>query len=96
MTKNKDALRAAIKQADFESVRGNFSFNNNHYPIQDFHSLNVVKRSMVVPHPSSKCGERLQGQLRGQVQDVIFDEPQLLAGAQFNPPCHTLYSSFYV
>ena len=41
---DKDAVRAAIKEADFASVRGDFAFNNNHYPIQDFHMLNVVKR----------------------------------------------------
>ncbi len=41
---NKDAVRAAIKKADFTSLRGAFSFNNNHYPIQDFHMLKVVKR----------------------------------------------------
>ncbi|MEM9584865.1 MAG: ABC transporter substrate-binding protein [Pseudomonadota bacterium] len=41
---DKDAVRAAIKAADFASVRGDFAFNNNHYPIQDFHMLNVVKR----------------------------------------------------
>lgn len=41
---DKDAVRAALKQADFSSLRGDFSFNNNHYPIQDFHMLSVVKR----------------------------------------------------
>ena len=41
---DKDAVRAAIKAADFSSVRGDFAFNNNHYPIQDFHMLKVAKR----------------------------------------------------
>ena len=41
---NKDAVRAALKAADFESLRGDFAFNDNHYPVQDFHMLNVVKR----------------------------------------------------
>jgi branched-chain amino acid transport system substrate-binding protein len=41
---DKDAMRAAIKAADFTSVRGSFAFNNNHYPIQDFHLLEVAKR----------------------------------------------------
>jgi branched-chain amino acid transport system substrate-binding protein len=41
---DKDALREAIKAADFASVRGDFAFNNNHYPIQDFHMLTVAKR----------------------------------------------------
>jgi len=41
---DKDAVRAALREADFNSIRGDFAFNNNHYPIQDFHMLNVVKR----------------------------------------------------
>jgi branched-chain amino acid transport system substrate-binding protein len=41
---DKDAVRAALKEADFTSLRGDFSFSNNHYPIQDFHMLTVVKR----------------------------------------------------
>ncbi len=41
---DKDAVRAALEAADFTSLRGNFAFNNNHYPVQDFHLLNVVKR----------------------------------------------------
>jgi branched-chain amino acid transport system substrate-binding protein len=39
-----DALRAALKKADFTSVRGAFKFNNNHYPIQDFYLTKVGKR----------------------------------------------------
>ncbi|MFK8079562.1 MAG: ABC transporter substrate-binding protein [Granulosicoccus sp.] len=41
---DKDAVRTALKEADFDSLRGDFAFNNNHYPIQDFHMLSVVKR----------------------------------------------------
>ncbi|MGB5863562.1 MAG: ABC transporter substrate-binding protein [Sulfitobacter sp.] len=41
---DKDAVRAALKAAEFKSLRGDFAFNNNHYPVQDFHMLNVVKR----------------------------------------------------
>jgi branched-chain amino acid transport system substrate-binding protein len=40
---DKDALRAAFKKADFKSVRGKFSFNNNHFPIQNFYTRKVVK-----------------------------------------------------
>jgi branched-chain amino acid transport system substrate-binding protein len=40
-----DALRAALKRADFKSLRGSFKFNNNHYPIQDFYLTKVAKRS---------------------------------------------------
>jgi branched-chain amino acid transport system substrate-binding protein len=41
---NKDALRTALMKADFKSLRGNFKFNTNHYPIQDFYLVKVAKR----------------------------------------------------
>jgi branched-chain amino acid transport system substrate-binding protein len=41
--KDKDAFRAALKEADFDSVRGKFSFNTNNHPIQDFYVREVVK-----------------------------------------------------
>ncbi len=41
---NKDALRAALKKANFKSLRGSFKFNTNHYPIQDFYLVKVAKR----------------------------------------------------
>jgi branched-chain amino acid transport system substrate-binding protein len=40
-----DALRAAMRAADFQSLRGNFRFNTNHYPIQDFYLTGVVQRA---------------------------------------------------
>ncbi len=43
-TSDKDALRAALKKADFQSLRGNFKFNANNYPIQDFYLTKVAKR----------------------------------------------------
>jgi branched-chain amino acid transport system substrate-binding protein len=42
---NKDALREAIRAADFQSVRGNFKFGANHYPVQDFWLCKVAKRA---------------------------------------------------
>jgi branched-chain amino acid transport system substrate-binding protein len=41
---DKDALRTALKKADFKSLRGAFKFNNNNYPIQDFYLVKVAKR----------------------------------------------------
>ncbi|HEY2185501.1 MAG TPA: ABC transporter substrate-binding protein, partial [Xanthobacteraceae bacterium] len=41
---DKAKLRAALSKADFKSVRGNFKFNNNHYPKQDFYLVKVAKR----------------------------------------------------
>ena len=40
---DKKSFMAALKQAQFESVRGNFKFNNNHFPIQDMHIFEVTK-----------------------------------------------------
>ena len=41
---DKDAVRAALEAADFTSLRGDFSFNTNHYPKQDFYQLAVKQR----------------------------------------------------
>ncbi len=41
---NKDAVAAALKKADFTSLRGGFKFNTNGYPIQDFYLTRVAKR----------------------------------------------------
>ena len=42
---NREALRAAMMKADFQSLRGSFKFNTNHYPIQDFYLVKVAKRA---------------------------------------------------
>lgn len=40
---NKAALIGAMEKANFRSVRGNFRFDTNHFPIQDYDLLEVVK-----------------------------------------------------
>ena len=40
---DKRAFMAALKAADFKSVRGKFRFNNNGFPIQDQHVFEVAK-----------------------------------------------------
>jgi branched-chain amino acid transport system substrate-binding protein len=42
---NKDAVSAALKKADFTSLRGDFKFNVNGYPIQNFYLTKVAKRA---------------------------------------------------
>jgi branched-chain amino acid transport system substrate-binding protein len=42
---DKDAVRAAIRAAQFTSVRGPFEFGTNHYPVQDFWLCQVAKRA---------------------------------------------------
>lgn len=41
--KDADAFRAALREADFASTRGDFRFGNNQHPIQDFWVRKVVK-----------------------------------------------------
>jgi len=43
-TSDTKALSAAIKKADFKSLRGPFKFNVNGYPIEDFYLTKVVRR----------------------------------------------------
>jgi branched-chain amino acid transport system substrate-binding protein len=45
--KDQDAFRAALKEADFASVRGKFSFGNNQHPIQDIFVREVIKEGDV-------------------------------------------------
>ena len=42
-TSNKDGMRAAMEAANFDSVRGPFTYGNNHMPIQNFYLRKVVK-----------------------------------------------------
>ena len=41
--KNMDGMRAAMKKADYPSVRGKYSYGNNHMPVQNFYLREVVK-----------------------------------------------------
>jgi branched-chain amino acid transport system substrate-binding protein len=41
--KNTDGLVAAMEKANYESIRGKFTFNVNHHPIQDFYLLKAVE-----------------------------------------------------
>ena len=57
---DKDAVREALEAADFESVRGDFSFNTNHFPIQDFYLVEAVKRD--------------DGQYTTEIVEKVFDD----------------------
>ena len=46
--KDADAFRAALKAAEFASVRGDFKFGNNNHPIQDIYVREVVKEGDVI------------------------------------------------
>ena len=42
---DKAKVAAAMKKADFPSIRGGFKFSNNGYPVQDFFLTKVAKRA---------------------------------------------------
>ncbi|QFT91545.1 Leucine-, isoleucine-, valine-, threonine-, and alanine-binding protein precursor [Roseovarius sp. THAF9] len=42
-----DAFRAALKEADFESTRGDFEFSSNNHPVQDIYVREVIKEGDV-------------------------------------------------
>lgn len=42
-----DAFRAALKEADFDSTRGDFMFGDNHHPVQDIYVREVIQEGNV-------------------------------------------------
>lgn len=60
---DKDAVRAQLRRANFTSLRGNFRFGNNQYPIQDFYLVQVAKRA----------DGRFQTELRERVFEAYQD-----------------------
>ncbi|UIJ73571.1 ABC transporter substrate-binding protein [Aurantimonas sp. HBX-1] len=57
---DKDALRAALEAADFTSLRGDFAFGPNHFPIQDFYLVKAAKRE--------------DGKFETQIAETIFED----------------------
>lgn len=57
--KDKVALHAALKAANFESVRGPFKFNTNQFPIQNYYLREVVKDA--------------QGRVTNRLEGMIFE-----------------------
>jgi branched-chain amino acid transport system substrate-binding protein len=55
---DKKALQAALRKADFTSVRGGFKFSRNGYPVQDFYL--------------TKVGKRADGKYETQIVEKIF------------------------
>jgi branched-chain amino acid transport system substrate-binding protein len=57
---NKDAVRAAIRKADFKSLRGDFKFGQNGFPVQDFYLVKAAKRS--------------DGKFQTEIVEKVFDD----------------------
>jgi branched-chain amino acid transport system substrate-binding protein len=52
------AVSAALRKADFKSVRGPFKFSANGYPVEDFYLTKVAKRA--------------DGKYETQIADKVF------------------------
>ncbi|HLW26226.1 MAG TPA: ABC transporter substrate-binding protein [Kiloniellales bacterium] len=39
---DKDGIRDALRRAEFDSIRGDFQFGNNHFPVQDWYAGEVI------------------------------------------------------
>jgi branched-chain amino acid transport system substrate-binding protein len=57
---DKAALRAALRKAEFKSLRGDFKFNANGFPIQDFYLVKVAKRP--------------DGKFQTEIVEKVFDD----------------------
>jgi branched-chain amino acid transport system substrate-binding protein len=57
---DKGALRRALRKADFKSLRGDFKFNVNGFPIQDFYLVKVAKRP--------------DGKFQTEIIEKVFDD----------------------
>ena len=59
-TGNKDALRQALRKADFRSLRGDFKFAANGFPVQDFYLVKAAKRP--------------DGKFQTEIVEKVFDD----------------------
>ena len=65
---DKDAMRAALESAPFEALQGNFKFDVNHYPIQDFYVREVIKDDQ------GRVTNRLVGKVFENHRDAYVDQ----------------------
>jgi branched-chain amino acid transport system substrate-binding protein len=68
---DKNAVRAALRKANFKSLRGDFKFNSNGYPIQDFYLVKAVKR------PDGKFQTEIVQKVFDDYGDVYAKECQM-------------------
>jgi branched-chain amino acid transport system substrate-binding protein len=70
---DKNAIRAGLRKADFKSLRGDFKMGKNHYPIQDFYVVQVVKR------PDGKFATSIRQKVFDDYVDVYAKDCQMPA-----------------
>jgi len=61
---DKDALRAALRHANFESTRGRLKYGNNHFLIENIYESEVVRK------PDGRVGFRTVGIISANDQDL--------------------------
>jgi len=54
---DKQGMIAAMRKADYKSTRGKYTYNNNHFPIQNFYLLKAVAGSTVGADPVMEIQE---------------------------------------
>jgi branched-chain amino acid transport system substrate-binding protein len=57
--KNQKGMIAAMRKADYPSTRGKYTYNTNHFPIQNFYLLKAIKGA--------------SGELEMQIQKTVFE-----------------------
>ena len=57
---NVNGVRAAMRKAEFTSLRGDFKFSANGYPIQDFYLVKAAKRP--------------DGKYQTEIVEKVFDD----------------------
>lgn len=65
-----DEFRAALQKADFKSVRGNFAFDTNHHPIQDYYLTKIEADAdgKLMPKVLSKVLSKQRDQFAAECQ----------------------------
>jgi branched-chain amino acid transport system substrate-binding protein len=73
---DKKAFQKALETAKFDTVRGNFRFNTNHYPIQDYYLTEIVKND------EGKPVMALRGKIAADAADAYAGECHMPAANQ--------------
>jgi branched-chain amino acid transport system substrate-binding protein len=66
--KDKKGMIARIEKADFPSVRGKFTYNTNHFPIENFYLLKIAKDS------DGQYVRKIQGVMFANHKDAYYTE----------------------
>ena len=73
---DKEALTKAIAKAQFPSVRGNFRYANNHFPVQNFTCAASAKRrrprdQQDHPHRARELRRRVRRAVQAEVSRAL-------------------------